>query len=145
MKKMINKVLVVCYVMAALCLVSACNDSLDIQQVYPFSVEAMPVQKKIKKGETAEIRLKLKRDGRFKDTRYTVRFFQADGKGSLRLDDGRVLLSNDCYVLDKEVFRMYYVSETTEQQTIDLVFEDSFGQAQALTFSFNNDNREEEK
>ena len=44
-----------CYIVASLVLVCACNDGLDIQQAYPFTVETLPVPKKLKVGETAEI------------------------------------------------------------------------------------------
>jgi len=37
--------------LAVFCL-SACNHELDIQQAYPFTVETMPVQKNIVKGQT---------------------------------------------------------------------------------------------
>ena len=56
MKNVMYKVIVGCYIVAALVLVTACNDSLDIQQAYPFTVETLPVPKKLKVGETAEIR-----------------------------------------------------------------------------------------
>ena len=44
----------------------------------------------------------------------------ADGKGKLRMDDGMVLLPNDRYPLDREVFRLYYTSECEDQQSIDI-------------------------
>ena len=94
----------------AVCLLSSCDDGLDIQQAYPFTVETMPVQTKIVKGETAEIRCELKREGRYDGARYTIRYFQPDGKGTLRMDDGTVFLPNDRYPLEREVFRLYYLS-----------------------------------
>ncbi len=94
------------------CLLSACNDEVDVQQSYPFKVETLPVPTRIVKGETVEIRCELKREGRFSDARYTIRYFQPDGKGTLRMDDGMVLLPNDRYPLDREVFRLYYTSES---------------------------------
>ncbi len=96
----------------AACLLSACNDEMDVQQSYPFKVETLPVPTRIVKGETVEIRCELKREGRFSDARYTIRYFQPDGKGTLRMDDGMVLLPNDRYPLDREVFRLYYTSES---------------------------------
>ena len=107
----------------AACLLSACNDEMDVQQSYPFKVETLPVPTRIVKGETVEIRCELKREGRFSDARYTIRYFQPDGKGTLRMDDGMVLLPNDRYPLDREVFRLYYTSESENQQTIDIYFE----------------------
>jgi len=57
-----------------------CNHELDIfhcrsttcQQAYPFTIETMPVQKDIVKGQTTEIRCTLKREGNFADTRCTT-------------------------------------------------------------------------
>lgn len=120
------------------CCVS-CDNKLDIQQVYPFTVETMPVQTKIVKGETAEIRCELKREGLYDGATYTIRFFQSAGKGSLQLDDGTVFKPNDRYSLDKGVFRLYYTSASTDQQTIDVYVEDNYGQVKQLTFTFNNE------
>ena len=125
-------------------MLTSCSDDLDVQQSYPFTVETMPVPTRIVKGETVEIRCELKREGRFSDARYTIRYFQPDGEGKLRMDDGMVLLPNDRYPLDREVFRLYYTSECEDQQTIDVYFEDNHDQVYQLTFTFNNEAKEEE-
>lgn len=130
------------YLVFVLVLVCVCSDSLDIKQDYDFSVETMPVQTKIAKGETAEIRCELKRTGRFDETKYTIRYFQTDGKGSLRMEDGAPFLLNDRYPLTKELFRLYYTSESTDQQKIDVYIEDNFGKVVQLSFSFTNENTE---
>ena len=129
----------------AVLLLSACSDEMEVQQSYPFKVENMPVPTRIVKGETVEIRCELKREGHFSDARYTIRYFQPDGKGTLRMDDGMVLLPNDRYPLDREVFRLYYTSESENQQTIDIYFEDNSEPAQLfqLSFSFNNERTDE--
>ena len=72
-----------------------------------------------------------------------MRYFQPDGKGKLEMDDGAVFLPNDLYPREKETFRLYYTSASTDQQTIDIYIIDSFGQMQQLSFSFNNDSNEE--
>jgi len=105
----------------------------------------MPVQKDIIRGQTAEIRCTLKRGGEFADTRYTIRYFQSDGKGLLRMDNGAVFKPNDRYPLTKDVFRLYYTSLSADRQTIDVYVEDSFGRVQQLTFSFNNEREEGKK
>ncbi len=142
----------------AVLLLSACSDEMEVQQSYPFKVENMPVPTRIIKGETVEIRCELKREGHFSDARYTIRYFQPDGKGTLRMDDGMVLLPNDRYPLDREVFRLYYTSvdrevfrlyytsECEDQQTIDIYFEDNSEPAQLyqLTFDFNNETEDED-
>ena len=91
-------------------MLTSCSDDLDVQQSYPFKVETMPVPKRIVKGETVEIRCELKREGRFSDARYTIRYFQPDGEGKLRMDDGMVLLPNYRYPLDRDVFLLYYTA-----------------------------------
>jgi len=115
----------------------ACQRELDVQQSYPFRFETLPVQKNIAGGETAEIRCHLIPEGRFIGTRYTLRYFQPDGKGELRLDDGRILHPNDRYPLSTEVFRLYYTSQSKMRQTINLYIEDSFGHLVQKTFDFN--------
>mgnify|MGYP000831543141 CR=1 FL=1 len=89
------------------------------------------------------IRCELKREGRWEDTQYTIRWFLYDGKGTLETEDGTVLLPNDRYPLEKETFRLYYTSASTDQQTIDIYVIDSFGQIQQLSLSFNNDSDKE--
>mgnify|MGYP005941034039 FL=1 len=127
-------------------MLTSCSDDLDVQQSYPFTVETMPVPTRIVKGETVEIRCELKREGRSSDARYTIRYFQPDGEGKLRMDDGMVLLPNDRYPLDREVFRLYYTSECEDQQSIDIYFEDNSEPAQLfqLTFDFNNKTEDED-
>ena len=77
-------VLAFLFVCALSVILSSCSDELDIQQSYPFKVETMPVPKDIVRGQTIEIRCELKAEGKFDGTIYTIRYFQHDGKGSLR-------------------------------------------------------------
>lgn len=58
------------------------------------------------------------------------------------MDNGTVFLPNDLYPLEKETFRLYYTSASTDQQTIDIYIIDSFGQMQQVSFLFNNNNNE---
>ena len=127
---------------AGFCL-SSCTPELDVQQSYDFSLQTLPVQKDIIKGAVAEIRCSLKAEGDFKDTHYTIRYFQPDGKGELRLEDGALLSPNDRYSLMQKEFRLYYISHSTDRQTIDVYVEDNFGQAVKLSFNFNNEKNED--
>lgn len=131
----------ICGCMAAtlLCCVS-CNDDLDIQQSYEFTVETMPVPKELAKGETAEIRCELKRSGEFADVLYTIRYFQFDGEGTLSLNNNLVLLPNDRYLLEDKQFRLYYTSECEESQNFVVVVEENFGKSCELEFDFQYDN-----
>ena len=63
MKKILNTIWVMGVLSLAVFCLSACDRDLDVQQSYPFTVETMPVQKDIIKGQTAEIRCTLKRGG----------------------------------------------------------------------------------
>lgn len=135
---------VCCMVFSFLALV-ACDNELDIRQEYPFTVESMPVADEIVNGETVEIRLEIKPEGNFSGIVYTLRYFQPDGKGSLKMEDGTVLKPNDRYLLNEWKFRLYYTSHSgKESQTIDLYFEDNWGNLQQLTYDFNGKDAEEE-
>ncbi len=132
------------WLVAMMLLALACNDDLDIRARYLFDLETMPVQKRIIENETAEIRCQLVKEGNYQDAKFFIRYFQPDGKGELRMDDGQVLSPNDLYSLTKETFRLYYTSHCTDQQAIDVYIEDSFGQVIQKTFSFQNESVKEE-
>ena len=144
-KKILNTIWVMGVLSIAVFCLSACDRELDVEQSYPFTLEMMPVQKHIAKGQTAEIRCTLKRQGRFEDARYTIRYFQPDGRGRLRMDNGTVFKPNDHYPLTKEEFRLYYTSASTDQQMIDVYVEDNFGQTVKLSFEFNSQKDEEKE
>lgn len=123
----------------------ACSDDLDIHQSYSFDLISMPVQKKIAEGETAEIRCQLVKEGDYAQAKFFIRYFQPDGVGELRLDDGTIFKPNDLYPLDKTTFRLYYTSYCTDQQSIDVYIEDNFGQVVQRTYSFQSDRIEDNK
>lgn len=120
----------------------ACNDKLDIQQAYKFAIETMPVPLEIKQGETVEIRFQIEREGKYKDTKYYIRYFQPSGTGVLKTSEGLQFTPNDRYPLSDTIFRLYYTSNSTDQQSVDIYVEDSFGQVEKVTFSFTNHNQE---
>lgn len=133
MKKLASYIM---YTILLACIACACSDNIDIKQDYEFQVTHLPVPKKLKKGETVEIRCQLERSGRYENVKYFFRYFQPDGKGQLKMDDGVIFLPNDYYDLDRETFRLYYTSQSEEQQVIDIYFFDSFGNSSTLSFSF---------
>ena len=61
MKKILDLIMILCCMAASLFCFTSCSDDLDIQQEYPFTVEAMPVADKIVSGQTVEIIWKLPR------------------------------------------------------------------------------------
>ncbi len=133
------------YTILLACIVCACSDDIDIRQGYEFQVTHLPVPKKLKVGETVEIRCQLERSGYFDEATYHFRYFQPDGKGELRMDNSEPFLPNDYYDLTKESFRFYYNSLSDEQQVIDIYFFDNRGNSCTLSFTFNNDNDTEEE
>lgn len=141
MKKTIVYILLAVLLAGIAC---ACGDDLGIKRNYEFEVVHLPVQKRIKKGEVAEIRFQLVRSGFYQGAKYHLRYFQPDGKGELRMEDRTLLLPNDLYDLPKETFRMYYTSRSEDRQVIDLYFLDNFNNLFTLSFSFNNESDEEE-
>ena len=90
---------------------------MDIQQSYPFTVETMPVPNKVTKGQTVEIRCELKRTGEFANTLYTIRYFQFEGEGTLKMAGGITFLPNDRYLLENDKFRLYYTADGARRTT----------------------------
>ena len=133
-----GKIAMFCIGLVSLVLTS-CESELEIQQSYPFTVETMPVPKELNRNETAEIRCELKSEGDFDGTVYTIRYFQYDGEGTLKLDNGLVLQPNDRYLLENGKFRLYYTSECDESQSLTITVEDNFGNAFEWEVEFNND------
>jgi hypothetical protein len=133
------------YTMLLACIVCACSDRLDITQNYAFDLLTMPYPKRIVEGETAEIRCQIVKEGDYSGAKYFIRYFQTDGKGSLRLDDGRVLTPNDLFPLTNDVFRLYYTSLCTDQQNLDVYIEDNIWQMVQKTLSFSNETVKKEE
>ena len=77
------------------------------------------------------------------NTLYTIRYFQYEGKGTLKMDNGTVFLPNDRYLLENEKFRLYYTSQCDETQNFIVVVEDNFGNSHEMEFDFNNSNTSE--
>ena len=122
--KSIFKAVAVCMAVLAAGLFASCDDDMD-------------------KGQTVEIRCEMKKEGNFANTLYTIRYFQYEGKGTLKMDNGTVFLPNDRYLLENEKFRLYYTSQCDETQNFIVVVEDNFGNSHEMEFDFNNSNTSE--
>lgn len=117
---------------------ASCSDDLDVQQSYPFTVEVMPFGNKIANGETVELRFEIKPEGNYKNTLYTIRYFQYDGEGTLKLVDGPVLVNNDRVLLESKTFRLNYTANSSDAHKFLVVVEDNFGSTPwEQTFEFN--------
>lgn len=117
---------------------TSCSDDLDVQQSYPFTVEVMPYGDKITKGQTVELRFEIKPEGNYANTLYTIRYFQYDGEGTLKLVDGPVLVNNDRVLLESKTFRLNYTAQSSDAHKFLIVIEDNFGSTPwEQTFEFN--------
>ena len=137
-KKSFGVIAILSLVIAAVCSLTSCSDDLDVQQSYPFTVEVMPYADKIAKGQTIELRFEIKPEGNYANTLYTIRYFQYDGEGSLKLVDGPVLVNNDRVLLESKTFRLNYTAQSDEAHKFLVVVEDNFGSTPwEQTFEFN--------
>ena len=137
-KKSFGIIAILSLVIAAVCSLTSCSDDLDVQQSYPFTVEVMPYADKIAKGQTIELRFEIKPEGNYTNTLYTIRYFQYDGEGSLKLVDGPVLVNNDRVLLESKTFRLNYTAKSDEAHKFLVVVEDSFNTTPwKQTFEFN--------
>lgn len=124
---------------------ASCSDDLDVQQSYPFTVEVMPYGDKIKQGETVELRFEIKPEGNYANTLYTIRYFQYDGEGTLKLVDGPVLVNNDRVLLESKTFRLNYTANSSEAVKFGIWIEDNFGSTPwQQTFEFNSKDSEDD-
>ena len=122
---------------AGFCL-GGCDRRLDVRTVYPFRVATMPIPKTIASGEEVEIRCALTPERIVKGTRYTLRYFQYDGKGALSIGRrGKSFTPNVRYPIALGPFTLYYHSLSAERQSFEVVVEDNHGQSQTLAFDFN--------
>ena len=147
-KNSLGIIAILSLVIAAVCSLTACSDDLDVQQSYPFTVEVMPYADKIAKGQTVELRFEIKPEGNYANTLYTIRYFQYDGEGSLKLVDGPVLVNNDRVLLESKTFRLNYTAKSDEAHKFLVVVEDLCnGQHTssnvAMTFMFNSASNDE--
>ncbi|MCM1141117.1 MAG: DUF3872 domain-containing protein [Muribaculum sp.] len=118
----------------------SCDDDLDVQQSYPFTVEVMPYGDKIANGETIELRFEIVPEGNYNNTLYTIRYFQYEGEGELKLVGGPVLVNNDRVLLESKSFRLNYTAKSSDGHKFLVVVENNFGsQPWEQTFEFNNE------
>lgn len=139
MKKINQKIVIGLIAMLCVSLFTSCKKELDVQQNFPFEVKVLPVPKSIGKTDTVEIRCELRSPYLYDENRYFIRYFQYEGKGSLRTSpQGEALFANDVYPLaSKGAFRLYYTSASEANQSLSVWISDSFGNEQKLDFEFN--------
>ena len=116
----------------------SCDDDLDVQQSYPFTVDVMPYGDKIANGETIELRFTIIPEGNYTNTLYTIRYFQYEGEGELTLVGGPTLVNNDRVLLESKQFRLNYTAQSADSHEQLITIEDNYGTKWEQTFEFNN-------
>ena len=109
-----------------LCLLGGCDDKLEVQQAYDFSLTSWYLQKTISPDETVEIRLTLNRSGNYEEAGYQIGYIQMEGSGE-ELDD-----SDPC----RQVFTLFYHNRSSKNAEIKFVIADNFHQERELDISF---------
>lgn len=104
----------------------------------PSQLMLCPTATRLSRGETVELRFEIKPEGNYANTLYTIRYFQYDGEGTLKLVDGPVLVNNDRVLLESKTFRLNYTAKSAEAHKFLVVVEDNFGSTPwEQTFEFN--------
>lgn len=139
LKRIFGVLMIIPILLVAEYSLSSCtNDELDVEQNFPFKVSVMPVPSGISNGQTLEIRVKILPQGKYKENKYFLRYFQFEGIGSLRYFNNQPYLPNDSYEIPQKQFRLYYTSQSDESESFDVWISDSFGNERKLIFEFNN-------
>ena len=125
--------------------VCACNDDLDIKQDYGYSIETLPLPKSLKQGQTVALECSIIRQGYYTGTSYKFRYFQSEGEGTLKNDKGKTLVMNRFHAIASDNFVLNYKCLLEEQQQLDFVFEDNFGQRVEYSITFTSKRVDERK
>ncbi|MDR1097188.1 MAG: TraQ conjugal transfer family protein [Tannerella sp.] len=135
MKHFISNIISMLLLLTAVC---ACTDDLDIRQSYEYKIETLPLPKSLEKGESVAMEFSILRKGYYTGTGYKFRYFQSEGKGKLTGYYGDDIPMNRFQNIFSDNFVLYYESRCEEQQQLDFVFEDNFGQRVEYSITFGN-------
>lgn len=130
---------------AVLLALFSCNDKIDIQQAYDFSIKTWYLQKTIKLGQPVEIRFYLTREGKFADAEYSVGYIQVEGEGVVYDTNNTLLINREFCALqgiagvEADVFTLYYRSMSEKNTTLKFIVMDNFGQTRELQIEFGNE------
>jgi len=124
------------YTMLIACIVCACNDRLDIIQDYEYGMETLPLPKSMKQGEMVNLEFSILRTEKYSPEKYKFRYFESAGAGQLTLG-GKIIPVNRFQDIKSDNFVLtYQCLSDGEQQTLDFVFENSFGRRVDYSITF---------
>ena len=130
-----------------LCLLGSCDDKLEVQQAYDFSLTSWYLQKTISPDETVEIRLTLNRSENYEEARYQIGSIQMEGSGEVYDKKNVRLVNREMQPLDsiaeldgsdpcRQVFTLFYRNRSSKNAEIKFVVTDNFHQKRELDVSF---------
>lgn len=139
-----------------LCLLGSCDDKLEVQQAYDFSLTSWYLQNTISPDETVEIRLILNRNGNYEEARYQIGYIQIEGSGEVYDKKNVRLVNREMQPLDsiaeldsndpcRQVFTLFYHNGSSKNAEIKFVVTDNFNQERELDISFGTENETESK
>ena len=133
--------------LALLCLLGSCDDKLEVQQAYDFSLTSWYLQKTISPDETVEIRLTLNRTGNYEEARYQIGYVQMEGNGEVYDKKNVPLVNREMQPLNSiaeldnsdpchQMFTLFYSNRSSKDAEIKFVVTDNFHQERELDVSF---------
>lgn len=137
-----------------LCLLDSCDDKLEVQQAYAFSLTSWYIQETISPDETVEIRLTLNRTGDYKEASYNLGYIQMEGSGEVYDKKNVRLVNREMQPLDSiaeldssdpchQVFTLFYRNKSSKNVEIKFVVVDNFGQEKDLDITFATETKNE--
>ena len=134
-------------ILTLLCLLSSCDDKLEVQQAYDFSLTSWYLQNTISPDETVEIRLTLNRSENYEEACYQIGYIQMEGSGEVYDKKNTRLMSREMQPLDsiaeldssdpcRQVFTLFYRNRSSKNAKIKFVVTDNFRQERELEISF---------
>jgi hypothetical protein len=144
MKRYIKFGLYTLLLCAIVCVSNNCgHDDLDILTNYGYSVQTLPLPKKLKQGESVILEFSILREGYYTGTSYQFRYFQPEGTGILTYK-GKVVPVNRLQDITSDNFVLTYQCTCEEQQQLDFVFVDNFDKQVDYTVTFASERTDDE-
>ncbi|AIL46974.1 TraQ conjugal transfer family protein [Elizabethkingia anophelis] len=112
------------------------SETVEIQRNLPFEVAAMPVPTTVVAGQVVEIRLSILRNDNYAGAKFSLRYFQYAGRGTLKYDGELPFQPNNLYPIPSKEFRLYYTASADSPQTFDIWIADNFGNERKISFQF---------
>lgn len=138
-----------CMAMITAMLLWSCNDRIEVQKTYDFSLSSWYLPTSIAVDEPVEIRFTLDRSGDYHEASYQIGYIQLSGEGAVTDASGAELVSREFIPLTRlpglntanpaaYTFSLYYTNRTTKRAELRFIVRDSFGQERLMETVFNN-------